>query len=123
MKALVLAVALVLLPTLLDAGTLMRIRVLHEVVRGVPQQLITVFFWPAPEDRMLQVEAEDPDVTRSSSIRLYGIESQRSYTFLWRLPATRIRDEVVEPYTVTAATADADGHITGQAVTKFFVRR
>lgn len=121
MKALVLAALLVLLPSTIDAGTLMRIHVLHEKVRGVPRQLVTVFFWPAPDDRILQVVAVDPDTFRSSSVRLYGIESQRSYSFEWRLPPTRFRDEMTEPYTVTALTADADGNVTGSTIVRFFV--
>lgn len=121
MKALILAAALLLLPTALDAGTLMRIHVLHERVRGVPTQLITVFFWPEPEDRILQLSAEDPDTLRVSSVRLYGIESRRTHIFAWRLPATRIREEATEPYTVTAVTADEQGRVTGSATVRFFV--
>jgi hypothetical protein len=105
----------------LDAGTAMRIHVLHEKVRGVPTQTITVFFWPAPEDRVLHLAAVSPDVFRVSSVRLYGIESRRQYNFTWRLPATKIREEATEPYTVTATTVDAEGNRTGEAATKFFV--
>lgn len=121
MKAVVVALLLALLPASLDAGNLMRINVLHEHVRGRPQQTITVFFWPEPEDRVLHLIAVDPDHERTSSVRLYGIESSRAHIFVWHLPRTVIREEATEPYTVTAVTADAEGRITGSVQTKFYV--
>ncbi len=121
MKPLVLAFLLAFLPTTLDAGNLIRIHVLHERIRGIPTQTITVFFWPEPEDRMLHLTAVSPDVFRVSSIRLYGIESRRQHNFTWRLPKTVLREDATEPYTLAATTVDIDGKETGQAVTKFFV--
>lgn len=121
MKALVTAALVLLLTAVPDAGTLIRIHVLHEKVRGVPQQTFTIFMWPAPEDRALHLVAIDPDTFRASAVRMYGIESPRTHYFTWRLPPTRIREEATEPYTVTVSTTDAEGHVTGQAVTRFFV--
>jgi hypothetical protein len=119
------ALLLILLtfPAVPDAGTLMRIHVLHEKVRGIPQQVITVFFWPAPADRVLHLSAISPDIFRVSSVTLQGIESRRTHNFTWRLPPTVLREELTEPYTLTATTVDAEGHVTGQAAVKFFVLR
>lgn len=124
MKPLLVLLLILLVPAVPDAGTMMRIHVLHEKVRGIPQQVITVFFWPAPEDRVLHLSAVSPDIFRVSSVVLHGIESRRTHNFTWRLPATTIREEALtEPYLLTATTVDADGKVTGQATKKFFVLR
>lgn len=124
MKALTLALFLIGVPTMLDAGTLMKIRILHEKIRGISTQTITVSFWPAPPDRALHLIGFSPDHFRASSVPLLGIESpRRAYTFIWKLPPSTVRDEGVEPYTIVATTTDAEGNITGSVETKFFVLR
>lgn len=125
MKTLLGAITLLLLLSLspASASNLMRIRVAHERVRGRPQQIITVYFWPEPPDRVLHLTATSPDSFRASSVRLYGTESQRQHSFVWHLPRSMtVHQEGVEPYEVVATTMDAEGHVTGQASTKFYVQ-
>ena len=123
MKTFVAAVLLALLPSSLDAGNLITIRVLHEKVNGQPTQTIRVTLWPDLPDRALHVSATTSDVHRASTVRMYGSESSHTYYFTWRLPPTVMRDEATEPYTVIAQTLDADGNVTGKAMTHFFVTR
>lgn len=76
---------------------------------------VTIHLYPAPADRVLHFigEREEDGYRRVSSVTLYGVESARTHTFEWRLPAGT--------YVFTVLTVDGDGRPTGSYTTSRFL--